>query len=109
MSVFQERLDQVMKEKNIKAVDISRATGISTGTISKYLSDPKKKAAFEFVLKIADFLDVDPSWLGGLVDEKKSFRQPTIIELYEKLSEIGKKQVFDYATFILNNESEINK
>ncbi len=106
MSVFQERLSQIIEEEGVKAVEISRGTGISTSTISKYLSDPNKKAAFDLVLKIASFLDVDPSWLGGLTDERKPFHQPTINEMYDKLSDIGKKQATDYISFLLKNESE---
>ena len=105
MSVFQERLKQIMSEKNVKAVEISRATNISTATISKYLSSENKKAAFDLVLKIANFLDTDPNWLGGVIDERKPFRQPEIIDIYERLSVAGKKQVMDYASFILGNES----
>lgn len=109
MSIFQERLSQIMKEKNIKAAEIARATNISAATISKYLSDENKKAAFDYVLKIAAYLDIDPNWLGGLSDERKPFKQPPLLEIYEQLSDIGKKQVLNYANFVLANEQEQNQ
>lgn len=104
MGIFQERLKLVMEEKNIKAVDIARATDISTGTISKYLSDENKKHNFLFVLKIASFLDVSPEWLGGMTDERKSFYEPSISEIYQQLSAAGQKQLLDYASYILERE-----
>ena len=106
MSVFQVRLKKIMEDKNITAAEISRGTGISKSAISKYLSDGNKKACFDSVLRIADYLNVDPSWLGGLVDEIKPFRPPEIVSLYEQLSEEGKRQVFEYARFTLKGEGK---
>jgi repressor LexA len=105
MSVFLERLQRVLDEKNIKAVDIANATGISNATISKYLSDDKKKPAFEYVLKIAEYINEDPRWLGGFSDSRKPFREPELTPVYNRLSPIGKKEVMDFAAFLLAREN----
>lgn len=105
MTLFQARLKKAMDDKHVKAIHIVRATGISAGAISKYLSNENKKAEFEYILKIAFFLNVDPNWLGGLTDEQKPFIQSTIVDIYEQLSETSKKQVYDFALFLLNSET----
>jgi len=104
MGVFQERLKQVMGERNVKAAAIAKATGISTATISKYLSDENKKHNFIYVLKIANYLDVSPEWLGGATDERKPFNEPSILDVYQKLSQAGQKEVFDFASYLLRRE-----
>lgn len=66
MSLFIDRIKEVMAEKNIIPADIVRETGISPGTISKYLSDEGKNHSFPIALKIANYLDVSAEWLGVL-------------------------------------------
>ena len=105
MTIFQQRLKEIMEEKNIKAAAISKSTGISTGTISKYLSDEKKRPDFTLVIKIAKFLDVAVEWLGGTKDVREPFEPPKILPIYDKLSTVGKKEVYDFACYLLNKET----
>jgi transcriptional regulator with XRE-family HTH domain len=109
MNVFQKRLKEVMEEKGIKAATLARETGISPAAISKYLSDENKKHNFVFVLKIANYLDVSPEWLGGATDERKPFNEPTILDIYQKLSDDGKKELYNFASYLLRKETEENK
>jgi repressor LexA len=103
--VFQDRLKQVMDEKNFTQADLARATGISTGAISKYLSDPNKEPSGPYMLKLAKALDVSSEWLYGITDVRKPFYEPPIVDTYERLSEIGKKEVYDFALFLLQKET----
>ncbi|NMB32716.1 MAG: helix-turn-helix domain-containing protein [Clostridium sp.] len=105
MATFQSRLKEIMEEKGIKASEISNATGISPGAVSKYLSDENKRPLFEYVLNIAKFLDVDPRWLGGSTDKRKPFSEPKLIRVYEQLSPNGKREVYNYANYLLDNET----
>lgn len=93
-----------MNETGIKAADISRETGISTAAISKYLSDDKKKATAENVLKIAKYFNLSSEWLYGVTDTRKPFYEPSIVDVYEKLTDSDKKQVYDFALFLLKKE-----
>lgn len=104
MPNFQERLKQLINETGVKAADISRATGISTAAISKYLSDGKKKPNASYVMKIAKYFNVTSEWLYGVTDVRKPFYEPSIVEIYEKLSDLGKKEVCDFALFLLEKE-----
>lgn len=62
---FKYRFEKALAEKQWKAVDISRATGISEATISQYRSGYSKPKDKRLVL-LANKLGVNPSWLMGL-------------------------------------------
>ncbi len=64
MQNFQTRLLAAMKERSIRATDLSRETGLSKARISQYVNGryiPKSDA----ILLIADVLKVSPLWLMG--------------------------------------------
>ena len=59
----------MLKEKGIKNIDVSRATGIPASTFSdwkKGKSSPKR----DKIEKIANFFDINPDWLAGTSDIK---------------------------------------
>lgn len=61
---FASRLKIALREKNLKPVDLSNKTGIDKSSISHYLSsnyEPKN----DKLLKIAEVLDVNETWLMG--------------------------------------------
>lgn len=109
MTVFQERLGQEMKRKGIKQADLARSTGISTGAISKYFTIPDRKIDAINILKIAKALNVNAEWLFGFTDTKKEFYEPPIVDIYGQLSDDKKKELTDYAKFLLSNETGENK
>lgn len=64
-STFTERFNDAITMRGMKPADIARKTGIAEATISQYrsgYSKPKK----ERLVKLANALGVDPSWLMGL-------------------------------------------
>lgn len=105
MTVFQDRLQGIMDERKVKAVDLSKATGLTPGAISRYLSDPKKEPSGPGLLAIAKALNVNPEWLYGATDTRKPFDEPPILDIYEKLSDAAKKEVINYAKYLLEKES----
>lgn len=106
MNVFQERLLQVIEEKKVKPTTVANDLGISKATLSKYLSDSNKEPMLSFMLKLAEYFDVSAEWLYGAVTERRPFKEPKLVEIYEKLSELGKKEVFAFAEFILSKEGK---
>lgn len=59
-----KRLNEAIKLRNLKPIDLSNKTGIDKGSISSYLSGrylPKSKNIY----KMAKALNVNPSWLLG--------------------------------------------
>lgn len=61
---FKDRLEQAMIFREVKPVDLSRATGISESTISQYRSGYAEPKKYKLGL-ISDALGVDPAWLMG--------------------------------------------
>lgn len=106
MSTFQERLKIVLEEKNVKAADLARGTGLTRSAISKILSNGNRKVHADTALKIANYLKVDPSWLYGLKDEREPSKLEKIHNLFQQLSELGKDKVIEFAEFILNSENK---
>ena len=71
MGTFSERLRASMDSANMKAVELHERTGISKASISEYLSgnyEPKQRNIF----KIAQALNVSPSYLMGVNDDPQS-------------------------------------
>lgn len=72
MSLFTERLNQVVTEAGITWTELSKRTGMSTGRISQYktgLYTPKSDALFI----IAEALNISPDWLVGASDTKECY------------------------------------
>lgn len=56
------RIRQCMKEKGLKQVDIVKTTGVSKGSVSKWLSG-KAKPSGESLLRLSQVLDASEYWL----------------------------------------------
>lgn len=64
ISEFSERIKVLMEEKHIRQTDISKRTGISEGTVSKYVSGQQTPKSDKIDL-IARAYGVNPAWLLG--------------------------------------------
>lgn len=68
--IFSHRLKEILSDRNVKPINLSKATGIDKSSISSYLSgryEPKT----DKLVKIATELKVDPLWLMGMADKKE--------------------------------------
>ena len=64
VATVSERLQEIMKKRDIKQADLARLTGISRGAISNYALgryEPKS----EIIRRLADALDCSYMWLWG--------------------------------------------
>lgn len=69
-----ERYLEMLKERKIKNIDVSRATGIPASTFSdwkKGKSSPKR----DKIEKIANFFEINPDWLAGTSDIKTKLKE----------------------------------
>ena len=64
-TIFGTRLQQAINANQVNAKFVSKATGLSESTISRYLSH-RMVPKTEHTMKIAKALHVDPLWLFGL-------------------------------------------
>ena len=67
MNTLAERLRyamEVLPTKKIKGIDLARAVGVKPPSVSDWLSGKSKTMEGENLLKAADFLKVNPTWLA---------------------------------------------
>ena len=101
MTKLGDLLEGAMKMQNIKAADITRATGVDGGTISRILNDGQEPTVIT-LFKITSFLHVSMEdaarALVGLPSRPGT--SPGKIELdliHDDLPEDGKDDLLDYA------------
>lgn len=97
-STTSERLQEAMRVAQMKQADLARATGLSKGGISNYVTgryEPKS----DIVSKLAEALGVSEMWLWGYdvpMERRKSFslEEPMLsegeklwLELYHRVSD----------------------
>ena len=87
---FSENLNRIMKEKNIRQVDLHNALGIPKSTLTGYVKGRSMPTAGN-LQKLADFLhvkksDLDPRFLHNNLDE---IARHELSEFYNKLIEDG--------------------
>lgn len=82
-----ERLQELMKEKNMKQADLARATGISRGAVSNYVLgryEPKS----DIINKFAKALNCSEMWLWGYdVPKEREYTGQTLTPNEPKLTE----------------------
>lgn len=97
MEEFAKNLITAMSERNITAAELSRKSGISEATISRYLSG-RFKAKQDNVAKISSVLNVSPTWLMGYPETKGKLYDLTppeqkIIDYYRSSSDVEREML----------------
>lgn len=87
---FSENLNRIMKEKNIRQIDLHNALGIPKSTLTGYVKGRSMPTAGN-LQKLADFLhvkksDLDPRFIHNNLDE---IARHELSEFYKKLMEDG--------------------
>ncbi len=104
---FRSRLRELLKESSITQSSLAKAVGVSPAVISKYLSVPDKEPLFHIVAKIARHFDVSPEWLGGMNDERTPFQAGSITDIFYRLTNTGKNELYNYGKYLLAKEKEL--
>lgn len=65
-----ERFEQILQEKGLTPYRVSIETGVSQGSLSDW-KHGRSKPKYTNMIKIADFLDVNPEYLNGTSDTKE--------------------------------------
>ena len=104
MTRFQRRLELALSMNGMKAADLCKATGLSSGTISQYRSGYCKPKA-DRLAAIASALNVTASWLLGY----DSPLQPGDEDgrgLFDSLSPENKLKAIDYMRYLKMKEKD---
>ena len=76
MADFSDRLRQLRKEKELSQQDVAEALGFDKMTISGY-ENGKRHPRFDTIDTLADFLDVDITYLLGSSDQRRPYPRMT--------------------------------
>lgn len=98
LDVLRKNLKDVMSQRGINQVQLSEKTGITTATISRYITgvhNPK----IDYIAKMAESMDVSIDYLMGLSsssipDAPPSTEILTLISSYERADPRTKKMVW---------------
>ena len=80
-----ERIDRLLKERNLNRVALAEAIGIKPQNISAW-SVRGTVPAGDICLKVAEFLNVSAVWLITGKDDKMSNEEKKLLMIYQKLS-----------------------
>lgn len=100
------RLKKAMEIKNVKAVELSEATGIPKSAISQYLSgyaSPKQ----DRITLISDYLGINEPWLMGFnipMNKSDIKSNDELLMMINSLDSDHRKQVFDYVRFLYSQQ-----
>lgn len=106
---FRNRLREMLDETGVTQRMLAHAIEVSPAAISKYLSYPDREPQFNIVARISKYFDISPEWLGGLSDERTPFQQGTISDIYYRLSNTGKTELFNYGEYLLHKEQLLSE
>lgn len=104
MTKFARRLELALQMNNMRAVELSRKTGISEPMLSQYKSgscSPK----MDRVIILAKALKVSPSWLAGYDSRINSGSDKEGHDVFDNLSEENKARAIDYMVYLKSKEA----
>ncbi len=104
--VFGERLKEVREDKGYTQEELCKMVGTSKATISKYennINPPK----MELAKALAKKLNISFNWLIGYSDNKYMIEDYMIADIYNKLSDSGKQELYNFANYLLTKEQEV--
>ncbi len=114
---FKDRLKELMIEKNINQVELSKEIDFAQRTISMWLlgqTEPKQTA----LTRLAQFFGCSLDYLVGLEDDfgnvavninaNLSAEEKTLLELFNKLPEVRRKTIIDTMHFMVESNNQAN-
>lgn len=103
---FAETLRLLLKERDMKSVDLARLTGLSEAAISDYINGKKEPRGRQSVA-IAEALGVslDRLWETGFDDQNEDFR--IFLKYYVPLSPDQKKLALSQMKWLQSHEEDV--
>ena len=102
LDIFAERLRKLRNEKGLSTRALGEIIGVSNATISRYETG-KRDPDLLVVNKIANYFNVTIEYLCG---EDINGDLDDLINIYNKLSDIAKKESLRYITYLYEKEKE---
>lgn len=95
------KLELRRKQLNMTLLEVANKVGVTESTVQRWESGSIKTLRHDRIVKLAEVLDVSPSYLMGWDDEsvtpESSSAVDLILSLYDRLNEEGREKLVDYA------------
>lgn len=106
-SKFSIRLKELRKERGLTQEDLSKLSGISFPTISRYENGQRDEPKLTILKTIANYFDVTIDYLVGDTDIKETnFTSDEIGRIFNDLDDDGKRILMDLAKTLLRKEGK---
>lgn len=111
------RIKLLREEKNMSQKELSIALGVSEGSISLYENEGRKPS-YEILLKLSEIFECSIDYIVGKTDKKNidsndfdsdKIRIGLSSKDYTEITDIQKKQIEDFARFVLKDNEKKNK
>ncbi len=117
MAIWNERIKQLRKSKNITLKEVAEYIGSTEATAQRYESgNGIKSIPYDIVVKYANLLKCSPAYLMGWEDEEKIAKSlysltlsPKVQQLVDVVQDMNEEQidkVIDYAEFVKTKKEE---
>lgn len=83
LSVFRDRLRQLIDEHGFTYADVEFYTGIAAPTISRYLG-AQRLPDIEYLLVLCKYFNVSADWMLGLSSDADDPDVPEVVSLYNR-------------------------
>ncbi|MDD4877354.1 MAG: helix-turn-helix transcriptional regulator [Dehalococcoidales bacterium] len=105
--LFPKRLKSLRIEKDLTQEDLSKATGVSFPSISRYEKGRRDDPKRSILLAFSDFFDVSIDYLVGKCDVRdKDFTPNEMARIFNELTFEDRKILMDLAKSLLRKEGE---
>ena len=106
-SKFSQRMKELRKERGLTQDELSKLSGISFPTISRYENGQRDEPKLTILKTLANYFDVTIDYLVGDTDIKETnFTSDEIGRIFNNLDDDDKRILMDLAKTLLKKEGK---
>jgi len=107
-SKFSQRMKELRKERGLTQDELSKLSGISFPTISRYENGQRDEPKLTILKTLANYFDVTIDYLVGDTDIKETnFTSDEIGRIFNNLDDDDKRILMDLAKTLLKKEGKV--
>jgi len=107
-SKFSQRMKELRKERGLTQDELSKLSGISFPTISRYENGQRDEPKLTILKTLANYFDVTIDYLVGDTDIKETnFNSDEIGRIFNNLDDDDKRILMDLAKTLLKKEGKV--